>query len=198
MKHNFLTGLILLLPAALTFLVVSFLLDLLTNPFLSLTESFLHHVSVAWCRLFILLILATVTLFTGFLAHRVFSNYFFSLVNAFIVKIPLVNRIYQTAQDGVNALFQRDEKAKVKVVLVPYPSDNVYCLGMMPSESIHSDSDSLYHDKVSVCVIGSPNPTLGFMLLYPKSQVVTLEMSVEELLKFLISCGMTPFNGKIR
>lgn len=204
MKKNFLTGLVLLLPVALTFLVIGFLIDVLTNPFLGIMKSLLHHyhlldapffifsgeqVLVFWSRLFILLFLSGIILLTGFVTHILFLDYVISLANKLIHRIPVINQIYKAFQDGVNAVFKREKDSKIHVVIVPYPAQHSYCLGIMANDHFSTNSDLFYQDKASVCVIGSPNPTLGFNILYKKDQIILLDMSVEEALKYIVSCG---------
>jgi uncharacterized membrane protein len=211
MKKDFITGLVILLPVAVTFFVLGFLIDLFTDPFLNFTEGVLHHyrlldkpffifsadqVLLFWSRLFILLFLAALTLLTGFITHLFFLDYLFTQSSKFINRIPIINRIYRTAQDGVNALFNRDKDSHTKVVLVPYPHQKAYCIGMMPHQSLNPDSDASYLDKVSVFVPGAPNPSMGFMLIYQRDQVKILDMTVEEALKFIVSCGAMKTNFK--
>lgn len=204
MKRNFITGIAILLPAALTLIVVIWLIDLLTDPFLGIAKlilvkltpsqgifSFLsnQHMILFLSRILTLLCLAMITIFIGFLAHLFFLKPIFDWGNAFIHRIPLINRVYKAVQDGLHALFNLQNYTHKQIVMVPYPNTQTYCIGFMLNDSHHPESDSLFSDKVSVFVVGSPNPTMGFMLIYPKKDVIPLDMTIEEAFRYIFSCG---------
>jgi uncharacterized membrane protein len=204
MKNDFFTGLVILLPIALTFWLLNFVIHLLTDPFLDLTEAILHHfhlldkpflffsgeeVLMFWSRILILIFLTAFIFLAGFLARILFLNYLFSYGNYLINRIPFINRIYRSVQDGVHALFHREKDAKVKVVLVPFPHHKGTSVGLMPQPQMHKDSEPAYLDKVSIFVPAAPNPTYGLVLIYSKSDVVLFDMTSDEALKFIISCG---------
>ena len=208
MKQNFFTGLAMLLPIALTFWILSFLIDLLTNPFLTFTENILKYynlldypflffsgdqVLMFWSRVLILAFLAGIAILAGFLARILFLNFFFRMGDYLMHRIPFVNRIYKATQDVVHTLFGAQKTSFAKVVLVPFPHEKAYSLGMITSEGLHGESDPEHMDKVSIFIPGTPNPTFGFMLLFKREQLIMLDMSIDEALKFIVSMGvMTP------
>lgn len=212
MKQNFFTGLAILLPIALTFWILSFLVQLLTNPFLVFTENILKYYDLLdhpflfftgdqmllfWSRLLIIAFLGGIAILAGFLARILFLNFFFRLGDYIIRRIPFVNRIYKATQDVVSTLFGAQKPAFAKVVLVPFPHENAYSLGMITSEGLHDESDPEHMDKVSIFIPGTPNPTFGFMLLYKREQLVLLDMSIDEALKFIVSMGVMAPDFKI-
>lgn len=198
MRKNFLTGLAILLPVAMTFWIISFLVNLFTNPFLDITKAIFspylpHHFPILlFSRLLILAFLAAVTILTGFLAEYFLWKKAFHLGDYILHRIPLFNRIYIAVQNVIQTFLNRDQSSFTKVALVPFPHDKAYCLGFITTPKIPEGSDPLFQDKLSLCVVGSPNPTLGFMLLYDKSKVVILDMTVEQALKYIIGCGSVP------
>lgn len=213
MKKNFLTGLAILLPIAITFWIISLLVGLLTNPFLGFTSSLLSYynllgepflfltgpdVLILASRLLILFFLFAMMLFAGFLARVFFLNALFKAGDFLIHKIPLVNKIYKATQEIVHTVFSTEKTSFSKVVLVPFPHAKSYCLGMITSNSLSKDSNAEYLQKVSVFVPGTPNPTMGFILLFKREQIIELDVSVEDALKFIVSCGVisTPFKEK--
>ena len=200
MKKNLLTGLAILLPVALTLWILSFLINLLTAPFLGLVESFLPHTEgltshsliIFASKILILLFLAALTLLIGFLGQHFLVRSFLQFSDYLLHRIPLVNKIYKGAQDIVKTLFSEDKTNFSQVVLVPFPRANTRSLGFLtkPDQTAY-----LEKNKVSIFVPGTPNPTMGFMLLFDRDQVTPVDMTVEEALKFIISCGVmsSPF-----
>jgi uncharacterized membrane protein len=201
MRNNFFTGLALLLPVALTFWILNFLILFLTDPFLNVMENFLlyYHLIdrpflVFWSRLFILLLIGFILLAFGFFGGVLISKTFRAMEKYLIDKIPIVNRIYNGAREIVDTLFGSDKSTFSRVVLVPFPHEKSYCLGFVANETPHEKSDLAYDDRVSIFVAGAPNPTFGLMILYKKDQLIPLDLKVDEALKYLVSCGVTPVN----
>lgn len=205
MKKNFLTGLAILLPVALTFWILAFLIHLFTNPFLDITTALFspyvpHHFPLfLFSRILILFFLTALIILTGFLAEYFLLKKAFEFGDYILHRIPLINRIYINMQNVTHSFLNRDEKSYIRVALVPFPHDKAYCLGFITTPHIPQGSDPLFIDKLSLCVVGSPNPTLGFMLLYDKSKVIELDMTVEQALKYIISCGSVSvsFNPRV-
>lgn len=191
MKKNFITGLAILLPFALTFGILIFCIKFLTNPFLWMIESILaphqlvgHQFLVFLSRIAILLLLLVLTIFVGFLARWIFLDYVFQLVHFLMQRIPLVNKIYAGAKEITTTFLNSDLPPFSKVVLVPFPHPKCYALGF-----VMRDSEAV-HEKVSILIAGCPNPLMGFMQIYSPSEVVELNIPSEEAVKFIISCGL--------
>jgi uncharacterized membrane protein len=204
MKKNFFTGLAILLPFALTVWIISFLVDILTNPFLGIAEGILQsyysfdapilifsqeQLLIFWSRVAILIFLAFTAFIVGVFAHSMLIRYLFRTGEYFIRHIPFVNIIYKVVKEGVNAFFSSQKKSFGQAVLVPFPTKDVYCIGFMANENLHPDSAPELLDKVSLFVPGALHCTFGFLLLYERKEIISLNIPVENALKFLISCG---------
>jgi uncharacterized membrane protein len=205
MSKYFFTGLILLLPVTLTLLLVVFIINVLTNPFAEPVSVIFSHYDIfnkpflflsgpqvlkVVTKLVILLSLFVLTLLAGFVGRLLFFNAIFRFADLILHKIPMVNRIYKTAQDIVKTIFTSEKPSFSTAVLVPFPSAKSYNVGFITSDSMPEDSDAVHRELVSVFVPGTPNPTMGFVLLFKKEQLIPLNMTVEEALKFIISCGV--------
>ena len=196
MKRHFITGLVILLPIALTFMIVAFLVNLLTKPFegivLIIWESFgpslngSHWVPLATKGL-VLLFLFCVTLLMGFFAKALFVRYMLFAGDVVLHRIPIVNTIYRGAKDVVQTVFGEKKSKFSHVVLVPFPHSKALNIGLVTGSLEEHEG---VQDRVSVFVPGTPNPTMGFMLMYRKDQMIPIGMTVEEALKFVISCGV--------
>lgn len=206
-KNNFLTGLAILLPIAITFWVVAFLVNLLTNPFIGIVEGIFnyfnvvfinHKILVVFSRILILLFLFALALLAGFLARVMFINYFFRVGDVILHKIPFVNKIYKAVQDVIHTIFGSEKTSFSQVVLVPFPNSKGLSLGLVASDYMHADTSTQFLDKISIFVPGTPNPTMGFILLYNRNEVIYLDMGVDDALKFLVSCGIMLNDMKIQ
>lgn len=205
MNKYFFTGLILLLPVTLTALLIIFIINVLTNPFIEPVSAIFSHYNIfnqpflflsgsqvlkVATKFVILLSLFALTLLAGVVGRLLFFNAIFRYADFILHRIPLVNRIYKTAQDIVKTIFTSEKPSFSTAVLVPFPSAKSYNIGFITSENMPEESDSHHRDLVSVFVPGTPNPTMGFVLLFKKEQLIPLNMTVEEALKFVISCGV--------
>lgn len=202
MKRSFLTGLALLLPVVLTLMIVLFLVNLLTGPFEEFVEEILLYYGVTWgpfaqkwfSKGLTLVTLSAVLILVGMLAQFVLTRYFIRIGEAILQHIPIINKIYRAAQDVVRTVIGTEDQTQYsRVVLVPFHMDGSNCVGFMTSES-HELSQELY----SIFVPATPNPTMGFLLLYHPEDVVFLDISVEEALKMVISCGVLANELKIK
>lgn len=194
MKKNFITGLIILLPFTLTFGIIIFCIKFLTNPFLGFVESYVpffqpagHGLILFISRIAILCFLFILVALIGFLARLFFVKYLFHLGNALIGQIPFVNKIYAAAKEATDTLLTTPSPPFSKVVLVPFPHSRCFSLGFVIRDNGNISSLS---DHVSILIPGCPNPLMGFMQVYPSSEVIPLEIGPEEGVKFIISCGI--------
>lgn len=200
MKNCFLTGLVLLLPISLTIWIIVFLMDFLTNPFLEFTESIIpihQGYRVFLVRILILLFLGALLTLTGFLAQVLLLKFIFSSGDSLLHRIPLINRLYKPIQEIVKTLLNEEKKGFEKVALVHYPHEKAFAIGLIASENIPEGSDEKFSNKISIFIVGAPNPSFGFLVLYDKSKVTYLDLSVEQAMKYLVSCGSFPINFKV-
>lgn len=205
MKKYFLTGLAILLPAALTIILFLFLINLLTKPFLGILENVFNYYNLMdkpfyyftygqiltfFSKLIILILLFIVTVLIGLLTKIVVFHYLIKLGNYIIHRIPLVNKIYKSTQDVIKTVFEEKSSQFSQVVLIPFPSENTLCLGLITNEGGQNLLNDQPYGEVSVFIPATPNPTMGFVLLYKKEQIIPLNMTVEEALKFIVSVGV--------
>lgn len=205
LKTFFVTGLILLLPLTLTLIVVSFIFNLLTGPFLGITNSILNHYGLfgngflflnadqarsLLSQVLILVTLVASTILLGALARWIFFPYMVEMWEALINKIPFVKSIYKTSKDLIQTLFTPSSNAFKKVVMVRFPNQTTQAIGLVSTESVGIESSALNGEHIVVFVPTTPNPTSGFLIIVNKADVVPLDMKVEEAFKYIISCGV--------
>lgn len=205
LKKGFLAGLGLVLPLVMTFFIIRFFIQLLTQPFegllyLSLEslglsqatleyikyERWLHYLS----QLLILLLLFGATLLTGVIARWVFIHEFLLFWDWVFHRIPVMNRLYKAAKKTMHSLFHEESQKFTQAVLVPFPGEGRYSIGLIASDALPIGSDPDLQKQISVFIPGTPNPMQGFLLLYRLEQVTLLPITIEEALKCVVSCAV--------
>lgn len=207
MKKYFVTGLIILLPVALTLAIVIFIFNLLTIPFLGIVKAiftryhlfehgflFLDPSQIQTLIAQILILISLFFLFVGlgFIARWFFFNTVIKCTDYLVKKIPLVSSIYKTSQDVIKTIFTSKTKSFKQVVLVRFPNAETYAIGLVTRENLPNLADTDHAEVTAVFVPTTPNPTSGFLVLYKESELIYLDMKVEEAFKYIISCGLIP------
>lgn len=205
MKKDFFTGMALLMPLVLTIAIVVFIIKLITTPLMGSVSSLLNYLDILnkpflflkaeqvlalSSRLLILIGLFGITTLVGVLARLFLFEYLGRFSEYLIHRTPLVNKIYKAVQDVVKTVFSKTENSFSEVVLVPFPHGKAKSIGLVTRQAAMAGSDDDYLELVSVFVPGTPNPSMGFMLLYRRDQLTPIDMKVKDALKFLVSCGV--------
>jgi len=210
MKKYFITGLIILLPVALTLAIVLFIFNLLTEPFVGIVRNILAHYNLFqsgflflstdqiqqyFSKLIILMLLFFLTVGLGFLARWFFVHYFIRMWEYVLHRIPFIRSVYKTSQDVIKTIFTTETNSFKQVVLVPFPSSETWAIGLVTKENLPPVGKS-QKPLIAVFVPTTPNPTSGFLMLFKEDDLVFLDMKVEDALKYVISCGVivSPFN----
>jgi len=205
MKKYFITGLIILLPLAMTIAIVAFIVNFLTQPFMGLVSKFLSEFNIAATGIFIfsadqviryssqliiLISLMLITIILGMIARWFFFKSLLSLSDKILHRIPVVNKVYKTSQEIIKTLFSSDKNSFKQVVLVPFPNEGSYAIGLIARESPKECCDKIGEQMTSVLIPTTPNPTTGYLLMYKNSQIINLKMRPEEAIKYVVSCGV--------
>ncbi len=205
MKKHFVTGLAILLPATITFLIVLFLFNLLTKPFVGFVSHLLNSSHLLHKPFFFLSgdqvlmyssqLLSFVTITALIFILGATTQFFFvrgvlSLSDYIFHRIPFVNKIYKAIQDVVQTLFGKEHDEFASVVLAPFPNNKTMSIGFVTRASMMPGEDGTNRAFVSVFIPGTPNPTIGFLILFDKKSLIFLDMTVEEALKTVVSCGI--------
>jgi uncharacterized membrane protein len=199
MKKYFLTGLVILLPLAVTSALVFFIINFLTTPFVNLLEGFLGqkqwyagHYSLVRFTLQIALLgfLFAFTVLLGFLARIVAFKSLLSLYDYILHRIPFIKTIYKATQQVIKTILGSTSRSFKQVVMVKFPKEGSYCIGLISSRAPIVCENTLGTPLITVFVPTTPNPTSGFLMMYPQEEIIYLDMKVEEAFKYIISCGV--------
>jgi len=129
----------------------------------------------------------------GVSARHYFGRRMIEWVDAALLQVPFLNKLYGATKQINEALTSGNRNAFKTVVLVEFPHPGTYALGFITSEEQVGAPARLNQKLVCVFVPTTPNPTSGFLLLIPENKVTRLEMSVAEGIKYIISLGsITP------
>lgn len=197
MRKYFLTGLAVLLPTILTVVIVIFLFDLFSEPFVPLVRTFLNYfslpqeVTMFLSRLIGLVLLFFLILLLGFITRHIFLNNLIKIWNQIVYRIPFVKTIYKLSRDIFTAIFSSDEKQAFKeAAMVPFPDKPNYCVGFTTGVAPPECEQKTGQKLLSVFVPTAPHPISGFLFLVQEKNVHPIPMSKEDAFKFLFSCGM--------
>jgi uncharacterized membrane protein len=203
-KTLFFNGLFTILPLVVTIYVINFAVNLLRNWLAPLRK-----VEPVWLQkipgseivvIFLLIIVAGVIL--RFFIVRPLVHYFESL----IARIPIIKSIYSAAK-SLASFFDIPEKSDIKrkVVLVEFPLPNYYNIAFLLGSAADNfqqclpESQKQGEEHVRVFMPNTPNPSTGYFFVIPKSKIIETEISFEEAIKTIASCGLiTPksFHGE--
>lgn len=197
MKKYFITGLVTLLPLAVTIWVVHFFVDFLTKPFIGIVILLTDRLPIASPQLirtisqiFILVSLFLIVWFLGFVARKFFFNQMIQLGDRLLNKIPLVNTVYKTSKEIVKSLFGSEVKSLQQAVLIPFPYQGSYCVGLIARQAPNTCSEAGNETLISVFIPTCPNPATGFLVMCRKSELIYLSISTEEAIKYVVSCAV--------
>ncbi len=199
MKKYLITGLVILLPVALTVMIVFFLFDLFTAPFVPLVSAALRQfsfslspdVTLLLSRLIAMVLLCILITFLGIVAQQFFFRSVGNAGNWIMYRIPFVKTVYKVSKDIFTALFSPDGKQAFKeTVMFPFPNKPNYGVGFIAGEVAKECQDKVAEPLVSIFSPTAPHPISGFLFLVPKKDVHSLAMTKEDALKYLVSCGV--------
>jgi len=197
-RTNFITGLAVLLPAFITLAIVKWLFGTVA----SVTDILLFFLPREWTHakdgagemhwyysLAALLLAAMLVALVGRLARNYVGKKIIAWLDATILRVPLLNKVYGTIKQ-VNEAFSTGKNTAFKtVVLIQFPRVGIYSIGFVTSEQFPEIQTKTKEHVVAVFVPTTPNPTSGWLVLVPRKDVTLLEMSVADAIKFIISLG---------
>lgn len=190
MRKYFITGLLVLVPLFITVWVLVTLIHTMDQSLTLLPTQWqpqnLFGFNVP--GLGVLLTLGIIFA-TGLVATNIFGQQLILLWESFLTRVPFVKTIYSSVKQVSDTLFSDSGNAFRKAVLVQYPRQNSWTIAFITGTPGGDVVNHLTGDYISVYVPTTPNPTSGFFLMMPKADVIELEMSVDEALKYIISMG---------
>ena len=188
MKRYFIAGLLVWLPLAVTIWVIRFLLttmDGVLPPWMIPEVIERYHIPGVGLAAVLLLVFGTGVLVANFIGERLVRWW-----ELLLARIPIVRTIYSSVKQVSDTVLSPNGQAFRKAVLVQYPREGSWTIAFLTGAPGLGVIEHLPGEYVSVYVPTTPNPTSGFFLLMPKSEVVELDMSVDAALKYIVSMGV--------
>ena len=198
MRKHVIAGLLVWLPLAITIWVLLWVVGLLDGIFRAVLRG-VAAVLPDSARTLIdalasipglgFVLLVALMLLTGVFVTNMFGQWWLRQWNNMMGRIPIVKSIYSSVKQVSDTLFSSSGQAFREAVLVQYPRAGSWTIAFVTGRPGGEVAGHLQGEHVSVYVPTTPNPTSGFFLMMPRSDVITLEMSVDEALKYVISMG---------
>jgi uncharacterized membrane protein len=191
-KKYLLAGLLVWTPLAITVWVLTWLVGVMDGMFLGTIGPLVSHDTLTnlrqWTGLGVVLVLVGL-LITGALVSNVAGRWWVKQWDKLFTHIPIVKSIYTSVKKVSDTLFSSNGNAFRKALLVQYPHAGIWTIAFQTGTPVGEVAGKLDGEHLSVYVPTTPNPTSGFFLLVPRTEVKELEMSVDEALTYVISMG---------
>jgi len=185
-RNNFIAGIVVLIPIGITLYLTIFIVSISTkvlpkeiNP-----NNYLPY-NIPGLEIIISVLLIT---FIGWLSLSFLGKKLLNLLNLVLKKIPILRTIY-SAIGQMTETFTKSESGKKNVVLVEYPRKGSWAVGFATKENFGEMSKKTKKQLINVFVPTTPNPTSGFLLMFPKDEVIYLDLTFEQASKFIVSAG---------
>ena len=200
MRASFLTGLIVILPFALTLWLVWSVIGWIDGFVLPLVPHELRpeqYIGINLRGVGVIILLVFI-LVVGWVARGVIGRAVIRQGEGLVDRMPIVRTIYSGAKQIAETVFAQGDTSFDRACLIEYPRRGIWALGFISTEARGEVAGSGLADEplLSVFLPTTPNPTSGFLLFLPESDVVVLEMSIEDAAKLVISAGLVYPNGQ--
>ena len=187
LRNYFITGVLVLIPIGVTVYLTLFFIKVFSkilpqeiNP-----NHYLPY-SIPGLEIIISIIVITVV---GLLSLSFLGKKLVKLVNDIFKKIPFLRTVYSAIGQMTQSFAQSRKSKKKSVVLVEYPRKGSWAVGFATQENTGEIASKTNKNLINVFVPTTPNPTSGFLLMFPKDEIIYLDMSFEDASKFIVSAG---------
>ena len=185
-RNYFIAGIVVLIPLGITAYLTVFIITI-SSKVLPKEINPNHYLPYNIPGLEIIISLFIIT-FIGWLSLSFFGRKFLNLFNNILKKIPILRTIY-SALGQMTQTFTNTDNQRKNVVLIEYPRKGSWAVGFVTKDNVGEITAKINKKLVNVFVPTTPNPTSGFLLMFPKDEVIYLDMTFEEASKFIVSAG---------
>ena len=185
-RNYFIAGIVVLIPIGITVYLTVFVISI-SSKILPKEINPNHYLPYNIPGLEILISIFLIT-FVGWLSLSFIGKRLLNMFNNLLKRIPILRTIY-SAIGQMTQSFTTNDKGKKNVVLVEYPRKGSWAVGFATKENTGEISNKTKKELINVFVPTTPNPTSGFLLMFPKDEVIYLDLTFEEASKFIVSAG---------
>jgi len=186
LRNYFITGVVVLIPIGITLYLTKFFINI-SSRLIPKEINPNSYLPVLIPGLEILLSILFITLI-GYFSLSFIGKKILQLFNNLLKKIPILRTIYSAIGQMTETLAPNRRKKK-SVVLIEYPRKGSWAVGFATKDNKGEISNKTKQNLINVFVPTTPNPTSGFLLMFPKEEVIYLDMTFEEASKFIVSAG---------
>ena len=186
LRNYFITGIVVLVPIGITLYLTRFFIRV-SSKLIPAEINPNNYLPILIPGLEIVLAIIFITLI-GYLSLSFIGKKILQLFNDLLKRIPILRTIY-SAIGQMAETFAPKRKSRKSVVLVEYPRKGSWAVGFATKDNKGEISKKTNQNLVNVFVPTTPNPTSGFLLMFPKEEIIYLDMSFEEASKFIVSAG---------
>ena len=185
-RNFFITGVVVLIPIGITLYLTAFIVKI-SSKILPKELNPNHYLpyDIPGIEIAISIILIT---FIGWLSLSFLGKRFLEITNGILKRIPILRTIYSAVVQMTETFTNQDGKKK-SVVLVEYPRKGSWAVGFATKENSGEITRKTNQKLINVFIPTTPNPTSGFLLMFPENEVIYLDLTFEEASKFIVSAG---------
>lgn len=185
LRRYFLSGILVIVPLIITIMVLRFLFSGVDNLLSPLIAKLIHR-NIPGLGIAATIIIIFIA---GVLTANVVGSRLFKIWEIFFIKTPLVRTVYGSAKQLVEAITTTDKHGFRQVVLVEFPRKGIFSLGFLTNEvSVKLENKS--EEMLVVFIPNTPTPFTGWTLTFSREEVIPMDMSVEDGIKFFVSGGI--------
>ena len=209
LRNSFLTGIVVIAPVGLTVWLIwtvigwvdGFVLPFVPNSYQpeNLIKQIFGEESQMNIRGFGVIFFLVFTTFVGWIAKGVIGRFFIRNAETLVHRMPVVRSIYSGVKQIAETVFAQSDRSFEKACLIEYPRKGIWAVGFISTVAKGEVQSKAAKDSqlLSVFVPTTPNPTSGFLLFFPKEDVIQLDMSIEDAAKLVISAGLVYPDSKL-
>jgi len=186
LRNYFITGIVVLVPIGITLYLTKFFISV-SSKIIPKEINPNNYLPILIPGLEIVLAIILITII-GYISLSFIGKKILQLFNDLLKKIPILRTIYSALGQMAETLAPK-RKSKKSVVLIEYPRKGSWAVGFATKDNKGEISKKTNQNLVNVFVPTTPNPTSGFLLMFPKDEIIYLDMSFEEASKFIVSAG---------
>ena len=187
LRNYFITGVLVLIPIGVTVYLTLFFIKIFSK-ILPQEINPNHYLPYSIPGLEIIISIIVITVI-GWLSLSFLGKKLVKLVNDIFKKIPFLRTVYSAIGQMTQSFAQSRKSKKKSVVLIEYPRKGSWAVGFATQENTGEIASKTNKDLVNVFVPTTPNPTSGFLIMFPKEEIIYLDMNFEEASKFIVSAG---------
>ena len=185
-RNYFFAGVVVLVPLGITLYFTLFLINI-SSKILPKELNPNHYLPYEIPGVEILISIFLIT-FIGWLSLSFIGKKLLEIFNNILKRIPFLRTVYSAIVQMIETFTKREEGQK-NVVLVEYPRKGSWAVGFATKDNAGEITNKTKKNLVNVFIPTTPNPTSGFLLMFPKEEIIYLDMTFEEASKFIVSAG---------